>query len=104
MSGSVSVLEPEGIIDTTGGNKLRSDVSTLLDAGAERILVDLKNITFMDSAGLRAMVATQQLTRAKGAKLYICSLHDQLQIALELAKMDRFFDILPDRAAFDQSA
>ncbi|MEE3718039.1 STAS domain-containing protein [Tumidithrix elongata RA019] len=102
MSQSVQVLEPEGIIDTSGGNKIRSGVNTFLDLGAKWILIDLKNITFMDSAGLRAIVAIQQLVRAKGAKLYLCSLEDQLQIALELAKMENFFEILPDRAAFDR--
>jgi hypothetical protein len=40
-------------------------------------------------------------TTSKGAKLYLCSLNDQIKIILELTKMDKVFDILPDREAFD---
>jgi anti-anti-sigma regulatory factor len=47
------------------------------------------------------MVVTLQRVRSKGAKLYLCSLNDQIKIILELTKMDKVFDILPDRAAFD---
>jgi anti-anti-sigma factor len=101
MNESVSVFEPEGIIDSAGGGQLRQDVSDRLESGVETILLDLTNISFMDSSGLGAMVATLQRVRSRGAKLYLCSLNDQIKIILELTKMDKIFDILPDRAAFE---
>jgi anti-anti-sigma factor len=101
MSESVRVLEPEGMIDSNGGNQVRREVSDLLDAGVETILIDFKHITFMDSSGLGAIVATLQQARTKGAKLYLCSLDEQIRIIMELTKMNKVFDILPDRAAFD---
>lgn len=101
MNKSISVFEPEGIIDTAGGAQIRQDVGDSLEAGVETVLLDLTNISFMDSSGLGAMVTTLQRVRAKGAKLYLCSLNDQITIILELTKMHKVFDILPDRAAFD---
>ncbi|TYQ25221.1 STAS domain-containing protein [Pseudanabaena sp. UWO311] len=101
MNESISVFQPEGIIDSVGGNQIRQDVGDRLEAGVETILIDLTNISFMDSSGLGAMVVTLQRVRSKGAKLYLCSLNDQIKIILELTKMDKVFDILPDRAAFD---
>jgi anti-anti-sigma factor len=101
MNKSISVFEPEGIIDTAGGAQIRQDVGDRLEAGVETILLDLTNISFMDSSGLGAMVTTLQRVRAKGSKLYLCSLNDQIKIILELTKMDKVFNILPDRAAFD---
>ena len=102
MNDSISVFKPEGSIDTAGGAQIRQDVSDRLEAGVETILIDLTNISFMDSSGLGAMVVTLQRVRSKGAKLYLCSVNDQLKIILELTKMDKVFDILPDRAAFDK--
>lgn len=55
----------------------------------------------MDSSALGAMVVTLQRVISKGAKLYLCSLNDQIKITLKLTKMDKVFDILSDRAAFD---
>jgi anti-anti-sigma factor len=101
MNESISIFEPKGIIDSAGGGQIRQDVSDRLEAGVKTILLDLTNISFMDSSGLGAMVVTLQRVRAKGAKLYLCSLDDQVKIILELTKMDKIFDILPDRAAFD---
>jgi anti-anti-sigma factor len=101
MNDSISVFKPEGIIDNAGGGQIRQDVSDRLEAGVETILIDLANVSFMDSSGLGAMVVTLQRVRSKGAKLYLCSLNDQIKIILELTKMDKVFDILPDRASFD---
>jgi len=102
MSKSSKILEPTGLLDSSGGTQLRREVSELLDAGIETILIDFANISFMDSSGLGAIVAILQRVRTKGANLYLCSLNDQVKMIMELTKMDKVFDILPDRAAFDQ--
>lgn len=101
MSKSSRVLAPTGLIDNAGGTQLRREVSELLDAGIEVILIDFANISFMDSSGLGAIVAILQRVRTRGANLYLCSLNDQVGMIMELTKMDKVFDILPDRAAFD---
>lgn len=101
MSKSSKVLEPTGLIDNAGGTQIRRDVSDLLNLGIEAILIDFSNITFMDSSGLGALVATLQQVRKQESQLYLCSLNDQVSIILELTKMDKIFDVLPDRAGFD---
>jgi len=103
MSKSSKVLEPTGLIDNAGGTQIRRDVSDLLELGIEAILIDFSNITFMDSSGLGALVATLQQVRKQESQLYLCSLNDQVSIILELTKMDKIFYILPDRAAFDST-
>ena len=103
MSKSSKVLEPTGLIDNAGGTQIRRDVSDLLNLGIEAILIDFSNITFMDSSGLGALVATLQQVRKQESQLYLCSLNDQVSIILELTKMDKIFDILPDRAGFDST-
>ena len=103
MSKSSKVLEPTGLIDNAGGTQIRRDVSDLLELGIEAILIDFSNITFMDSSGLGALVATLQQVRKQESQLYLCSLNDQVSIILELTKMDKIFDILPDREAFDST-
>lgn len=103
MSKSSKILEPTGLIDNAGGTQLRREVSELLDADIEAILIDFANISFMDSSGLGAIVTILQRVRTKGANLYLCSLNDQVKMIMELTKMDKVFDILPDRTAFDRT-
>ncbi|ELS30224.1 MULTISPECIES: STAS domain-containing protein [Pseudanabaena] len=103
MSDAVLVLEPKNIIDSVTGSQIRQEVGEKLNEGVEIILIDLTHITFMDSSGLGAMVATLQGVRAKGAELYLCSLNDQIKILMDLTKMNNVFKILPDRSAFDKA-
>ncbi len=101
MSSKIEVLELSGILDSVAGNKLRNDVADLILAGVDIVLIDFKNITFMDSSGLGAMVATLQKVRVAGRKLCLCSLNDQLTMLLDLTKMLQVFEIFENRAAFD---
>jgi len=103
MNATLKVLEPSGLIDNINGSQLRQEVADLLEAGAETILIDLTHITFMDSSGLGAMAAILQRVRTKNAKLYLCALNGQLRIIMELTRMDKVFDIFPDRATFDMA-
>ena len=103
MSKSIRVLEPKGIVDSAGGSQIRREVSDFLEESVENILIDFSNISFIDSSGLGAMVATFQRVRTKGANLYLCSLNDQVKIVMELTKMDKVFNIYADRAAFDRA-
>jgi len=103
MSKSSRVLEPIGLIDNAGGTQLRREVSELIELGIEAILIDFTNITFMDSSGLGALVAILQRVRKNESELYLCSLNDQVQMIMELTKMDKVFNLLPDRAAFDMA-
>jgi len=103
MQESFKVLEPKGILDNTGGNQIRQEVIGILEAGIGTILIDLTSVSFMDSSGLGEMVATLQRVRTKKANLYLCSLHDQLRIIMEITRMDKAFNILPDRSAFDMA-
>lgn len=103
MSDAVLVLEPKNIIDSVAGTQIRQEVGEKLNEGVKIILIDLTHITFMDSSGLGAMVATLQGVRAKDAELYLCSLNDQIKILMDLTKMNSVFKILPDRSAFDKA-
>jgi anti-sigma B factor antagonist len=101
MSSKIEVLEPSGILDSVTGNKVRNDVADLILAGVDIVLIDFKDITFMDSSGLGALVATLQKVRAADRKLYLCSLNDQVIIVLDLTKMLQVFETFESRAAFD---
>lgn len=101
MSKSSRVLEPVGLIDNAGGTQLRREVSDLLELGIKVISIDFTNINFMDSSGLGALVAILQQVRKNESELYLCSLNEQVQMIMELTKMDKVFNLLPDLAAID---
>ena len=102
MSMSVTVLELSGILDGTRGNELRREVSGILANGADILLLDMKEVNFIDSSGLGALVSAMQMTRNANAKLFVCSISDQVRMLFELTKMDRIFRTFADQDEFNR--
>ncbi len=101
MSSAVKVVQPTGILDGTQAAEFRQEVSELVESGADIILIDFKDVTFMDSSGLGALVLALKTVRAAGGKMYICSVHEQIKMLFELTSMDRVFDIFSTREDFE---
>lgn len=100
MSSNVQIVEPSGILDSTKAEEFRASVETLLEEGAEVILVDLTNITFIDSSGLGTLVVLLKKARGLNRSFCICSINDQVRMLFELTSMDRVFEIYENRQAF----
>lgn len=103
MSLNLEVIAPAGILDGTKAEEFRQIVDEMLNAGVEVILIDLKDITFIDSSGLGTLVVLLKKVRGLDRKLYICSINDQVRMLFELTSMDRVFEVYDDRAAFEQA-
>lgn len=102
MQTDVKIIEPTGILDSTQADAFRMQVEEALEQKANIILIDLKNITFVDSSGLGILVVVLKKVRAVQKKMYVCSINDQVRMLFELTSMDRVFEAFPDRAAFEE--
>lgn len=98
----VQVIEPDGILDGTKANQFRQEIRKSVNDGAEVILVDFTGVTFMDSSGLGALVLSLKTIRSAGAKLFLCSVNEQIRMLFELTSMDRVFEICSSREEFEQ--
>ncbi|MEH2114373.1 STAS domain-containing protein [Nostoc sp.] len=102
MNLSVKILELSGILDGIRGNELRREVSNILENGADVLLLDMKEVKFIDSSGLGALVSAMQMVRAANGKLFVCSISDQVRMLFELTKMDRIFKTFADQDDFNR--
>lgn len=65
-------VDAAGDLDMTCGNQLRDVVRQALAAHApKRVVVDLSRITFLDSAGIGALVGVLKEAREQGATLLV---------------------------------
>jgi anti-anti-sigma factor len=102
MSSVVKVIQPSGILDGISANQLRREINDVVETGADIVLVDFQDITFMNSTGLGALVSTLRSVRSAGGELFICSLNEQVQMIFQLTKMDRVFKMFANRDDFEQ--
>ncbi|MEB3338246.1 MAG: STAS domain-containing protein [Leptolyngbyaceae bacterium] len=103
MSRQVKIFQPTGILDGARANQLRREISEVITSGPDVVLLDLKEVTFMDSSGLGALVSALKSVRSSGGKLFVCSINDQVKMLFELTSMDRVFEIYPNQDAFHQA-
>lgn len=102
MSAAISIIEPSGILDSTEAESFRQQVDAAIEQGVEAVLIDLQEVSFVDSSGLGALVVALKKFKAMNRVMYICSANDQVRMLFELTSMDRVFEVLRDRAEFDQ--
>lgn len=101
MTTNFKIIQPEGILDSINANNLRREVLDVINSDIKVILVNLENISFMNSSGLGALVATLKSVKAAGGELALCSLNEQLRIIFELSKMERIFKVFQDQQEFE---
>ena len=90
----VTVLAMDGRIvlgDET--NELREKVKLLLAEGRKKILLNLDNITLIDSTGLGTLVSIHHSAAARGASVRLCNLGNKFQEVLQVTKLLTVFDV-----------
>jgi anti-sigma B factor antagonist len=96
--GHVRVV-PVGELDLATGAILDGRLRELRESGAERLVVDLRRLDFMDSSGLRLLLHWEELTRADGAELALVAGPPEIQRVCEttgLLGRLRFVEAPPD--------
>ena len=84
-----SVLTLEGRLNMVSASQLKGAVSSALEAGRPRVVVDLSAVTFLDSSGLGALIAGLKATRQAGGDLRMSGANEQVRTVLKLTNLDR---------------
>jgi anti-anti-sigma factor len=103
LTQQVKIFQPSGSLDATQSQAFRQEITQILEDGTKVVLVDLKNVTFMDSSGLGALVLAFKTLRAANSKLVLCSINEQIRILFELTGMDKVFEIFANQDEFKKS-
>jgi anti-sigma B factor antagonist len=106
----ITVVAPEGRCDRRTEPALAQWLETASRAGANRMIVDMGGVTFMDSTGLATLIRFMKRCRAAGGDLYLANLQQPVRIIFELTRLDNAFIICPtvemavDSFAVDRAA
>jgi anti-anti-sigma factor len=90
-----TVLSVSGEIDTQTTDELRGRVDEL-DVSHRTLVLDLHGVDFVDSSGLGALLGIKKQQDRGGGSLLLTRMSDSVARIIEITKMDRVFDILPD--------
>ncbi len=86
---SYAVLKPEGRLNMVAAPRLRSAIERLVQDGSTRVVLDLSDVSFMDSSGLGAVIAGLKRARQAGGDLRLAGAGEQVQTVMRLTNLDR---------------
>jgi len=103
MNSEVKIIQPAGVLNNSLASQLCHDVEDMLNNGDRIILIDLENVSFIDSSGLGGLVNAFKSTRSAGGRFILCSVCKQARMLLEITGMDQVFEIFPTPSDVDKT-
>jgi anti-sigma B factor antagonist len=96
----VVILDLKGRLTAGLGDQiLREAIDELLAEGRRRILLNLSEVAFLDSAGVGELVAGLKTARRFGAELKLLNVGDRVYSTLDMARLLPTFETYDDEAA-----
>ncbi len=81
-------------LDATLASSFKSQVIQEIEAGHEKIVIDLSQVEFIDTAGLGALISIYKMLPNKDF-LHLCESHNGVKMLFELVGMLNLFKIYP---------
>ncbi|MGH1365758.1 MAG: STAS domain-containing protein [Calditrichia bacterium] len=91
--GAAKVIAVSGEVDLYSSPKLREALNGLTDVKANRIVVDLSGVSYMDSSGLATLVEALQKTGGYKGSFALAAVTPEVLSVFELSRLDQVFDI-----------
>ena len=99
-------VEGVGVVELAGrivlgeeSSAMREQIKSMLAGGQKKIVLNLNNVTYIDSAGLGALVAAHHSARSQGAALKLAHLGAKFQEILQVTKLLTVFEVHDSEAA-----
>jgi anti-sigma B factor antagonist len=96
----ITVMDLSGRITLGEGSViLRDRIRELLGQGEKKILLNLGDVTYIDSSGIGELVSAFTAVRKEGGELKLLNLTKKVHDLLQITKLYTVFDVKDDEAA-----
>src|SRR5258708_15452397 len=94
----VMVVEAYGRLDSTTSKMFGDRLISLLQTGRGSLVVDLKNIAYISSAGFRALLIANRAATGRDGKLALCGVTGEVRRLFDIGGFTGEFLIFPTQA------
>ena len=96
----VNIVDMSGRITMGEGSVvLRDSIRDLIAKGSKNILLNLADVTYIDSSGIGELVSAFTAVRREGGELKLLKLTKKVHDLLQITKLYTVFDVKDDEAA-----
>jgi anti-anti-sigma factor len=89
----VAILAPHGRIDSASAAAFSNRIDALILAGSRNLLIDLRNVPYLSSAGFRALLIARKRLDAMDGKIILCGMTPPLRRLFEVVRFTDLFVI-----------
>ena len=93
VKGKGTVVSVSGDIDLYTSPDLRKAIAKAAKKKADPLVIDLKEVDYMDSSGVATLVEGMQLTGRYDGAFRVATLNDGVREVFELARLDKVFNV-----------
>ena len=92
--GGATILDLKGRITIGAGEiALRNAVQEAISAGAKKVILNMKDVTTIDSSGVGELVSAYTTSMNRGAQLKLANLPSKVQDILVITQLITVFDV-----------
>jgi stage II sporulation protein AA (anti-sigma F factor antagonist) len=99
QAGAVSVVGLSGRLDSSTAQRAEASFSQLLGGGASCLAIDLSQLDYISSAGLRVLLVVAKKVQQANGKVVLFGLGSNVREVFAISGFDRIFAIELERAA-----
>ena len=97
--GEINVVQVEGRLDTTNYGELEAELTKLTDNNEKYILLDLDNLEYISSSGLRVLLIFLKKMKAADGRFMLCGMSGEIRDIFEISGFVNIFEIFDDQEA-----
>lgn len=92
-TGQIAEVLLRGRVDTRTTDQFMAQIASLVEEGYRHILLNLRRVKFIDSAGLGSLIGVHRQLAEAGGSLRLVHLSPPVAKALELTRLSQFFSV-----------
>ena len=93
---SGALIVARGELDVQSVPELRAQLAAALDAGSTRVVIDLAEVSFIDSLSLSALVGARRKLGDSG-RLAVVAVHEYVLLILQATGLEQVLDVFATR-------
>ncbi len=91
--GQTLIVKTADRIDGANARELQVDLEAAIEPSDRGLVLDLEELSYISSAGLRVILLTAKTLRKQNAKLAVCSLSGSVREVFEISGFDKIIPV-----------
>ena len=91
------ILALSGKLDATTAKTFEDRILGVINSGIQRLVVDLSQLDYVSSSGLRVIILAAKRLQTVGGKIVLCSMKDHVRQVFDLAGFSSMLSIYGSR-------